>query len=130
MKNLTVPKFASEAEEAAWWDQHLDIVEQNLIEAMESGRATPLSQTEYGPRVIQAAKRALAAREAARTLLAKTSEEDRTRIHEAANKAGIDDETYLQQLFLKPGRALRPGSPAGRIPSGIEVWRDRFPWFR
>ena len=64
---------------------------------MESGRAKPLSETEHGPRVIRAAKRALAAREAARTLLAKTSEEDRTRIHHA----GIDDETYLQQLFLK-----------------------------
>jgi predicted DNA binding CopG/RHH family protein len=39
MKNLIVPKFATEKEEAIWWDNHMDIVEQNLIEAMKKGTA-------------------------------------------------------------------------------------------
>ena len=36
-KKLIVPKFATEAEEAQWWDDHMDIVEENLIEALENG---------------------------------------------------------------------------------------------
>ncbi|SPF54295.1 conserved hypothetical protein [Candidatus Sulfopaludibacter sp. SbA4] len=39
MKQLIVPKFATEAEEADWWDQHIYIVGENLIEAIENGTA-------------------------------------------------------------------------------------------
>ena len=39
MKKLTVPKFASEADEAKWWDDHNRAVENNLVEAIQSGRA-------------------------------------------------------------------------------------------
>jgi predicted DNA binding CopG/RHH family protein len=39
MKRLEIPKFATEAEEAAWWDQHMDVVGENLIEAIENGTA-------------------------------------------------------------------------------------------
>jgi hypothetical protein len=39
MKRLVVPKFSTEAEEADWWDHHMDIVGENLIEAMENGTA-------------------------------------------------------------------------------------------
>jgi predicted DNA binding CopG/RHH family protein len=39
MKRLVVPEFATEAEEADWWDQHMDVVGENLIEAMENGTA-------------------------------------------------------------------------------------------
>jgi hypothetical protein len=39
MKNLIVPKFATEREEAIWWDDHKEIVEKNLIEAMKKGTA-------------------------------------------------------------------------------------------
>jgi hypothetical protein len=34
-----VPKFATEAEEAKWWDDHKDMVEANLIQAMRDGTA-------------------------------------------------------------------------------------------
>jgi hypothetical protein len=34
-KKLTVPKFTAEAEEAKWWDEQRDVVEENLIEAIE-----------------------------------------------------------------------------------------------
>ena len=50
--------------------------------------------------MIRAAKRALAAREAAKTLIASVSDADRNRFHELAAKAGLDDETYIQQMLL------------------------------
>jgi hypothetical protein len=34
-----VPTFATEAEEAKWWDDHKDMVEENLIQAMRDGTA-------------------------------------------------------------------------------------------
>ncbi len=39
MKKLIVPKFATEAEEARWWDDHMDIVGEHLLEAMRNGTA-------------------------------------------------------------------------------------------
>jgi hypothetical protein len=30
MKKLVVPKFATEAEEAKWWDEHMGAVGENL----------------------------------------------------------------------------------------------------
>jgi len=38
MKKLVVPKFATEAEEAKWWDEHMDAVGENLIDALKSGQ--------------------------------------------------------------------------------------------
>jgi hypothetical protein len=37
MIKLVVPKFATEREEAEWWDAHMDALESNLLEAMENG---------------------------------------------------------------------------------------------
>jgi predicted DNA binding CopG/RHH family protein len=39
MTRLEVPKFNTEAEEAEWWDQHMDIVGENLLEAIQNGTA-------------------------------------------------------------------------------------------
>jgi hypothetical protein len=39
MKKLIVPKFPTEAEEAAWWDNPMDVVEENLVEAIQGGTA-------------------------------------------------------------------------------------------
>ena len=37
VKKLVVPKFATEREEAKWWDDHRDVVEANLSEALRNG---------------------------------------------------------------------------------------------
>jgi len=37
MKKLIVPEFATEAEEAKWWDDHMSVVEENLVDAMKHG---------------------------------------------------------------------------------------------
>lgn len=34
---VKVPKFRTESEEARWWDDHKDMVEENLIQAMRDG---------------------------------------------------------------------------------------------
>jgi len=34
---VKVPKFATEPEEAKWWDDDRDMVERNLIQAMRDG---------------------------------------------------------------------------------------------
>lgn len=39
MNKLIVPKFSTEADEAAWWDAHMDVVEENLVEAIQEGTA-------------------------------------------------------------------------------------------
>jgi hypothetical protein len=39
MTKLVIPKFATETEEAQWWDDHKDVVEENLMEALRSGTA-------------------------------------------------------------------------------------------
>jgi hypothetical protein len=46
MKKLIVPKFPTEAEEAAWWDNHMDVVEENLVEAIQGGTANRVPRRE------------------------------------------------------------------------------------
>ena len=35
---MTIPKFKSEAEEAAWWDRHPEVIARQFQEAAEEGR--------------------------------------------------------------------------------------------
>jgi hypothetical protein len=68
--SLQIPHFENEEQEAQWWYDHREETEREFLQALKEGRARPLSDTERGRRVIRAAKRALAAREAAKTLIA------------------------------------------------------------
>jgi predicted DNA binding CopG/RHH family protein len=36
-RRIRIPEFESEAQEARWWDEHKDLVEENLIAAMRDG---------------------------------------------------------------------------------------------
>jgi len=40
MMKLIVPKFATESEEAEWWDAHQETLESNFLEALENGAIT------------------------------------------------------------------------------------------
>jgi hypothetical protein len=96
-KYAIVPKFATEVEEAEWWDQQMDTVGENLIEAIENGTAH-----RGGPAALsEERRRALAAIAAAKTFMASLTEEDREHFHRLAVKAGVDDETYVQRALLK-----------------------------
>jgi DNA-binding MarR family transcriptional regulator len=98
--SLTIPLFENEEQEAQWWYDHRDEVEEDFVQGLKDGRVKRASDTERGRRVIRAAKRALAAREAAKALIASVSDEDRNRFHQLAVQAGLDDETYIQQVLL------------------------------
>jgi predicted DNA binding CopG/RHH family protein len=38
-RGVKIPEFESETQEASWWDEHKDMVEENLIAAMREGTA-------------------------------------------------------------------------------------------
>ena len=39
-----VPRFQTSAEEAEWWDAHMDMVENELLKAMQDGTAQVLTR--------------------------------------------------------------------------------------
>lgn len=43
-KGLVIPSFASEAEEAAWWDRHRRMVETELRRRMKQGTVQTLAE--------------------------------------------------------------------------------------
>ncbi len=98
--SLQIPHFDNEEQEAQWWYDHREELTDEFIQAHGEGRLKRASETEHGRRAMRAAKRALAAREAAKALIASVSDEDRNRFHQLAVKTGLDDETYIQQMLL------------------------------
>jgi hypothetical protein len=91
MKKLSVPKFDTEAEEARWWDEHMNDVEENLIEAIESGTAK-----RGGPQRILEERRV---QDAAQALRVSLPAADRAKLHELAECAGQDDATFAASLI-------------------------------
>jgi hypothetical protein len=98
--SLTIPRFENEEQEAQWWYDHREELDDDFLQAMRDGRAKLASETEHGRRVMRAARRACAAAEAAKAFIACASEQDRDRFHQLAVKAGLDDQTYIQQVLL------------------------------
>ncbi|MFN0168035.1 MAG: hypothetical protein ACKV22_16545 [Bryobacteraceae bacterium] len=89
MKKLVVPKFETEAEEARWWDEHMDSVEENLVEAIETGTAR-----RGGPR------RILEERQKARaSITVPVTPEDLSAIHDLAQREGKPDEVIAGALL-------------------------------
>ena len=85
MKKLVVPKFETEAEEADWWDQHMDIVGDNLIEAMENGTAH-----RGGPAALLRETRAMNLR---------MNNSDLERIEKLAEEKGISNQACMNMLL-------------------------------
>lgn len=100
MKKLSVPKFATEAAEAKWWDEHMDAVEQNLIEAVESGAAR--RGTAQG--VLKEARES-------RNITIRIAEKDLALARKQAGEKGLPYQTYiksvLHQELLKRERVKR-----------------------
>ena len=88
MKKLAVPKFATEAEEAKWWDEHMDAVGENLIAAMKSGTAH-----RGGPR------RVLQERRESRNITIRMPLTDLQAAQEMAQKKGLPYQTYMKMLL-------------------------------
>lgn len=85
MKRLVAPKFQSEAEEAKWWDDHMDIVGENLLEAMKKGTAH-----RGGPAALL--------RET-RNITIRIANSDIERARKLAAQKGIGYQTYMKMLL-------------------------------
>jgi predicted DNA binding CopG/RHH family protein len=85
MKKLVAPKFQTEQEEAKWWDDNMDIVGENLLEAMTKGIAH-----RGGPAAIL--------RET-RNITIRIANSDIERARKFAEKKGIGYQTYIKMLL-------------------------------
>jgi len=50
----TIPKFEPEADEAKWWDEHLDELEDEMVEVLTHRNAEVLTRQRLAERVEQA----------------------------------------------------------------------------
>jgi predicted DNA binding CopG/RHH family protein len=83
-----VPKFATEAEEAKWWDDHKDMVEENLIQAIKDGTA----------RRGTAQQLAREAR-ASRNVTIRMAEADLDLARKQAEERGLPYQTYIKSVL-------------------------------
>lgn len=90
MKKLTVPKFKTEAEEAKWWDGHVGVVEENLVEAMKNGTVHS-----GGPAQV------LKDRHESRSVTIRIAESDIERARKLAGRRGIGYQSYVKMLLLE-----------------------------
>ena len=86
MIKLMVPKGLNERQEAEWWDAHMDVVESNLLEAMENGTI----KTGNAERLLREA------RELEKVSLAR---KDIERAKKLSKKRKVDYETFVRNLF-------------------------------
>jgi hypothetical protein len=102
MRKLTVPKFATEAEEAKWWDDHMDVVEENLVEAIQNGTA----RRGTAQRILNAARQATGG--VSRNITIRMTEADLDLARRQAEESGLPYQTYIKSLLhealLKQGR--------------------------
>ena len=93
MKKLTVPKFATEAEEAKWWDDHMDVVEENLVEAIQNGTA----RRGTAQRILKAARQAHNG--VSRNITIRMAEADLDLARKQAEERGLPYQTYIKSVL-------------------------------
>ncbi len=83
-----VPKFATEAEEAKWWDQHKDMVEADLIRAIEDGTV----RRGTAGRLVREAR-------ASRNITIRVAEADLDLARKQAEEKGLPYQTYIKSVL-------------------------------
>jgi len=83
-----VPKFATEMEEAKWWDHHKDMVEENLIQAMRDGTV----QRGTAQRLAREAR-------ASRNVTIRMAEADLDLARKQAQEKGLPYQTYIKSVL-------------------------------
>jgi len=97
-----VPKFRTEAEEAEWWDAHMDMVEDQLLRAMRDGTAQVLTRE----RLLERLKQSKNTTEATTSLTIPLSEQDFTKIHTIAQERHLDDAALAAELLSEALRRI------------------------
>jgi predicted DNA binding CopG/RHH family protein len=83
-----VPKFATEAEEAKWWDDHKEMVEENLIQAIRDGT----THRGTARRLVQEAR-------ASRNVTIRMAEADLDLARKQAKDKGLPYQTYIKSVL-------------------------------
>ena len=83
-----VPAFATEAEEAKWWDDHSEMVEDNLIQAIKDGTA----QRGTARRLVREAR-------ASRNITIRMAEADLDLARKQAEEKGLPYQTYIKSVL-------------------------------
>lgn len=105
MKKIKVPRFTTEAEEAKWWDDHMNVVEGNLLELMKSGTAQ-----RGGPR------RVIQERRESKNITIRIALTDIERARALAAKKGIGYQTLMKMLLKEAlDRESRVGPVRQRV---------------
>lgn len=93
---IKVPQFATEAEEAKWWDDHKEMVERNLIHAIRDG-----TQRETAQRLAREAR-------TSRNITIRMAEADLDLARKQAEEKGLPYQTYIKSVLheelMKRGR--------------------------
>jgi predicted DNA binding CopG/RHH family protein len=85
MKQVVIPKFSSEAEEAAWWDRHRSEVESEIRRRMKQKRPLTLSS-------LQRAK-------PTQPITLRIPKEDLETARRLAARKGVGYQTYIKMLL-------------------------------
>ena len=87
-RGIKVPEFESEAQEARWWEEHKDLVEENLIEAMRDGTA----QRGSAQRLAKEAR-------ASKNITIRMPLADLERARQLSAKKGLAYQTFIKMLL-------------------------------
>ncbi len=86
-KQLVVPKFRTEQEEADWWDANRDKVSEAFVEAGQRGELTILTKEKLRERL------------AARPVTIRIAEADLELAQKQAERKGLPYQTYIRSLL-------------------------------
>jgi predicted DNA binding CopG/RHH family protein len=86
MKQVTIPKFSSEAKEAAWWDEHRSEIEAEIRQRMKQKRPLTLANLLRGTKPSQ-------------PVTLRIPKEDLETARQLAAKKGLGYQTYIKMLL-------------------------------
>ena len=90
-KKRIVPAFATEAQEAAWWDRNRKKLDKDLVEAARAGELKVLDRKARTARVARS--------KAARVVSIRLPESDLELARLQASKKGLPYQTYIKSLL-------------------------------
>ena len=86
MKKVVIPKFSSEAQEAAWWDRHRSEIEAEIRQRMRQTQSTSLRDLLQGARP-------------SKPITLRISKEDLETARRLAAQKGLGYQTYIKMLL-------------------------------